>query len=717
MPPRTALILATLVAAAACSSSPSLQDCGSDAECGGGSLCHLGSCVANAPPAADFAAPTGATTHRLLSISPSLSDPEGRPVRARWSVSATVDGCAAEVEPDGAAVGLIFWCPGTYAVTLVPADDHGLEGAAVVRQVQVAQAVGAPSVSAGPAIAATHACDLAVPSCQVKAPDGSASLQLRAVASDPGAAALTFEWVSLPPALAAGDATLQATFLTSAAIDAPVVSIANGSGGAIAGTWRFRVRVRNPDGLLDQSFQEVVVGNRPPSGGPVGWIVPHAFAGGLFVAEGDVATGAVDPDGDALSAEGALTPAPHPGCVEAVTPGVVPATLHVRIACSLPADLTSQRTLEATVSDLNGGSLSISSALTIENRPPGIALDPSFAGTLTLDHRVEPCQLVPGGGFCYVSDGTDPFVVTDPDGDPLQVHSLAASVASNRPSSRGTVAVSGAARVFRFESPVALPGEFRSAAGATGFTLAASISDPLGASASLTLPLTLRNRKPVLVEAVPTASVPHVYDAASRRYLASAKGPLFEDPDGDPMWFTARTTSSCNRLALVAGRIEIGCERAWDYTLGGVPPLGIFLLPSLDEITVWDAWEGTSTVTRIEILDRPATVTAPILTSESCICATFGVLRRYVVSATGIPVPVAFADPDGDPAQMHVETRDALAQPGPVTCLPGWCDPKVNAWSTSGVNGTVVADGGTGSVLTTPFSVTAICTAAGTSCP
>jgi hypothetical protein len=719
---RSTLAAAAILLAAACTTSPSLQDCAADADCGAGNVCHAGSCAANAPPVADLDVPASVTTNRLLSLIPSASDPEGRPVATRWTVLATAGGCAPDVEPqDGPALEVVFWCAGTYEARLVPIDDQGLEGTTVVRSLEVTPASGAPSVTVAPAIAATHVCDAAASTCTVEGPDGSPSLQLGAVAADPGSAPLSYQWIALPPAFALEDPTLLVAFLTSTADDAPIAAIGNGSGGPIAGTYRFRVRVSNPDGLLAQAFQEVVVANEAPTGASGGWELPHAYVDGAFVAEGEVPSGAVDPDGDALIVQGALAPTPPASCTEAVTAGVTPGSVRVRIACTLPADLigAEPRTLTATITDANGAALAISAPLVIANRPPRIDLDPSLGGALSLEHRVEPCQLLTAAS-CFVVDGPDPFLVTDPDGDPLAPHLLGASVGAARPSSRGTVTLDGTLRRFRFETSVGAPAEFRSPSGASGFSLTASQADPWGATASVEAPLTIQNRKPILEESVGSVSVPHVYDASTRRYRASATGALFRDPDGDPLVLTGSAPPPCSGVTLEAGRITITCERAWDYTLGGLPPLDEFLATAPNQVTVSDGWEGVASGTWVHIQDRPATVSAPTTTSESCACVSgFSCTREYSVSKTGVTLPVALVDPDGDPAQIAVYANLSPTAPVPVTCLPGWCYPKVDGASTSSIHGSVV--GKTGGLVIPPvealFSVTPTCAAAGTCCP
>lgn len=369
---RSVVVLGTALFAAACVSSPSLSECSTDEECGSGNVCVAGSCVVDAPPAGDFAAPSGATTHRPMSIVPTLTDSEGRSVTARWSVSAPASACPPTVEPQvGDALSVIFWCPGTYEVSLTPVDSAGTEGAVVARSIKVTEAEGAPILEIDPSVVATHSCDLALPECIVLGLDSSAALHLEVSAVDPGGGALALSWTALPPDFAVYDPTLLVTFLTVPTVASPAVAIVNTSGGRISGTYRFRVRATNAAGLVEEAFQEILVGNGGPAAALGPWILSHWLEGGLYVAEGDLSTGTVDPDGDALFAEGTLSDSANlpPGCAETVTPGDASGSLHVRIACSTEAALigTTPRTLDATITDANGASLMLSSTLTIES--------------------------------------------------------------------------------------------------------------------------------------------------------------------------------------------------------------------------------------------------------------------------------------------------------------------------------------------------------------
>lgn len=712
----SALAVAALLLGVACSSSPSIRDCAQDSDCGAGSLCHQGACAANAPPVADLPAPVAPTTHRLVTLAPETMDPEGRPVTHRWTILAAVGGCEPDVEPAaGGALNAIFWCPGTYEATVVPVDDLGLEGAPAVATFEVAAATGAPTVEAGPAISATHRCEGTPLACQVLGPAGSPALELRAVGTEPDGAPLTWGWRALPPAGVAEDPSLSVTFAPGADAAQVTANISN-TGGAIAGLYRFRIRAEGPSGLIGQAVQQVVVANTAPTVAFPPAVLRHRYLDGTFVAEGERATGALDPDGDALIVSAAITPAPAAGCTEEAAPASVEA-VHLLISCPVASELIGDavRMLTLTVEDVNGATASASAPITISNEPPAIVTSrTSFLGLMPVGHRVEPCTLATGAA-CFVADGTDPFVVHDPDGDPLSHYQLGATVAADRTSSRGTIALDSEEYGFRFETPTSLPLQFMSTTGASGFSLNVTVQDPWGATASASLKLLIGNRPPVVKEAAPAVQVPHAYDAATRRYVATTEGALFEDPDGDPLDASSFTTGDCDALALVAGRAVIDCALAWDYSLGGLPPLAAFATLQPVAVEVADGWSNVRSSTNITILDRPATVTVPVTSVESCRCASDLPCWKYALSTSGVPIPALITDPDGDPSLVTLYLSGSSPTPATVTCLPGWCYPRADG--AGGISGILKAQqGGSSLYANTTFDVSPRCSTAGTCC-
>jgi hypothetical protein len=665
-----------------------------------------------------FPTPLGATTHRVVALLASSSDPEGRPVEHRWSIRAVTARCDPEPEPPaGSSFDVVFWCPGTYEATLTPVDDHGIEGAPVTRSFDVVAAVGAPEVTVEAALSASHACDLGLPSCRAIAPDGSSELPLMARGTDPGGGELTYEWSALPPEEVAASPGLDVAFIPGSSVDAPKASISN-TGGPIAGRYRFRVRARNAAGMLAQAYQEVIVENRAPVAAPSVLVVPHRYVDGLYVAEGDVDTTASDPDGDLLVAAGALSPAPPAGCDEEVSPGFG-GFVHVRIACALAEGLvgSAPRTLTVAVADANGGSTSFAAPLEIGNRPPELALHPDLGTDVyALDHRVAPCAINPGGS-CFVAESGDPFVATDPDGDPMHGYSLTVMVAPGLPASSASVAVAAGSFRLRYETPTFAPSQFRQPDGSSGFRAYASITDSLGGVASYSAPAFIRNRPPILKEAVPSAQVEHRYDAVTRRYRATVPGPAFEDPDGDPLGVAVSRGGFCGAVTLVSGRATIDCARLWDYSGGGIPPFSVAGFSGPTDLIASDGWESAVSTTEVTILDRPATVSVPSTVIENCYCKVLiAPVSVWAATLTDVELPLVLEDPDGDPAQITVKATalDASA-PTVGTHLPGWLTHTFT--SRTGTVQVYATSTTAAPALVHSLTVKTTCSLAGTLCP
>lgn len=706
---RVVAVLAAALLLPACADAPSLGACSCDADCGAGNACYAGTCVVNAPPSADFEPPTGAETHRVLSLVAATSDPEGGAVATRWSFRPVAGGCDVDAEPaSGGTVEVVFWCSGTYEATVVPIDPAGLEGAPAARAFAVAPSEGAPSVAAGAPIQARHRCDLGVPRCAVLGPDGAEGLSLEASATDPDGGTLRFEWRALPPAAVGADPSLRVTLLPDPVAPRPRAAIENG-GGAIAGTWRFRVRAIDPGGLVGQAWVIAEVANEAPVATPTAASLPHTHAGGIYAAEGEAAVLVVDPDGDAVTLTATLpSPAP-PSCTEGLERSE--RGFRVAIACTDPSDLIgpTPRTLLVRAADVHGAELHLEIPVAVENRPPvvhlagGIGLEP-----LELDHSSGPCALADGSA-CFLAEGTDPFLVFDPDGDPLGGYAFTVAVAGDRPSAAGAAWLEGGLQRFRFEAPVGRPLDFRSADGSSGFALSALARDPWTASAPTVLPIRIRNRPPAVVEAGPTVSVNHRYDAAALRYHATAPGPRFADPDGDPLSASLDTTAPCQSATLDAdGRAEVQCARAWDWRSTGRPPLALFAVGTKPTITVTDGWEAAGSPAPITILDRPPKLPALATSVEGCECRPGS--SCPLGEEVAFPLPVTYADPDGDPARVSVWASAEVDLDTPTLgCVPEACAAAAFAEEASllavagffddarfDVHGTITADTGSG---------------------
>ena len=118
-----------------------VRTCSTDAECGPGALCLQSACVANRPPVAALQVPASPATNRVLFIDATATDPDPGDAVARftWSVTPLGAGCEAEPEPTtGPRLEVVFWCAGTYEVSVLAEDGRGGASAPARQIVEVA---------------------------------------------------------------------------------------------------------------------------------------------------------------------------------------------------------------------------------------------------------------------------------------------------------------------------------------------------------------------------------------------------------------------------------------------------------------------------------------------------------------------------------------------------------------------------------------------------
>lgn len=281
--------------------------------------------------------------------------------------------------------------------------------------------------------------------------------------------------------------------------------------------------------------------------------------------------------------------------------------------------------------------------LIVGNRPPAIGLAPAqFSG----HHRHEEAR--------YVADVPLALDATDPDGDPVRAaFALSASIAH------------GCSHGFAPDGPLTSqltlscldPAEL---AGEVAWTVAATVSDANGASATRSIPLRILNRPPFFEmeggAAVPAyATVPHVFEpcaqAAGRCYRTDELAIVPRDPDGDPL------------VSSAAPGLEAG--RPHSRGAGWIDPTGVarFAFETdgghAAEFRAADGASGFSAVVSAEdpfgasaSLSLPVRIAnaAPVIEVAQAIVAA-GHFYDRAASRYHVP-PAAVAsihDPDGDP--------------------------------------------------------------------
>ncbi|HUL60860.1 MAG TPA: hypothetical protein VLU43_16385 [Anaeromyxobacteraceae bacterium] len=681
-----------LLAACGGGTPPPPRSCTADGDCGPHALCVSNACVADAAPRADFTVPSPLATNRLLRFVSTASDPDDGVAVQHWSVTAVDGACAPDPESgEGPALDVLFLCPGAFDVELWVVDGGGLGAAPRKVRIQVAQTPGAPSVTAGPALAADHRCSGEPLACRAVDALGGTSFALDAAGLDPDAQAVTYQWTAVPPARPEGSPAPTATFTPGATAQRPTVTLSS-DGGPIAGTWRFKVRVRDVEGLLGQSEQLLVVGNRPPEVAATTFALPHRYDGSRFVASGPLAIDVVDPDGDPV--EGRIAVAePGASCVDAFSDG----TLDLAISCDAAADLALARSVDYLGSDGNGGVATAHIPLAVLNRPPVVALDLGnpAANLAWVPHTVRACDV----GACFSAKGTSPFIVDDPDGDPLGPVTVTLSLEPNRPNSTGAV-WTDEVRVTRFEflTPVTAPFEFRDRGGMTGFHLHAKVSDPWVESAPFDARVAVANHAPALDAGLAAADVDHTYDLAGKAYRASATFSPFVDPDGDPIALSIGAVDPACEVSASGAWISADCSLPYDATVlpPTPPPLATFVTGHAIALAAADPWETVTGTASVNVLDRPPAVWAgPLVTNAACQCDDGAWLFGPFT------LPVAYSDPDGDPVVVQAAPgtgAECTASPCRVVARPPTESSNVDVTVTDGL-----------AVTSGTYAVTATC--------
>ena len=295
-----------------------------------------------------------------------------------------------------------------------------------------------------------------------------------------------------------GDALTYAATSTDTAVATAAVSGSTLAIGAVArGTASVTVTATDPEGLGATQIFQSTIPNRPP--GPTGTIPQQTLHLGDTITV-DLSPYFDDPDGDALtyaaasSAAGvaAVTVSGSTVTVAAVARGTTTVTVTARD----PDGLTAMQTFESRV----------------PNRPPGPV------GTFP-DQTLHIGDTVSADLSSYFDD---------PDGD-----SLTYSASSSHPVV-AAAAVSGSSVTITAFSK-----------GSTTVTLTAT--DPEGLATKQTFGSTVPNRPPNPVGTVPDRTV------RIGKTIAAPLASYFDDPDGDPLTYTAASSNTAVATVSVSG--------------------------------------------------------------------------------------------------------------------------------------------------------------------
>jgi hypothetical protein len=470
-------------------------------------------------------------------------DPGDRVAGYSWEV-AVAGAVPAGCEPLAGGAGsadftVLFPCGGEFEVSLVVADELGLESAPTLLRLQVAQSPEPPLVTVGPDLAVDHRCTGLPLRCTSW--DGSSSaFALSAEASGPPGVAFQYRWAASPPPELAGLPAPRAVFSPGPDHPSPAVVVET-DGTAIAGVWSFRVEATDSRGMVAVGRQQVSVGNRAPvlvGGGMVE--LPHAYdrAAGIFRASGTTTPASwSDPDGDPVVSLGFSFVHEGDGGsafqgedlgdrarVDVAVPYVRPSDAALLIGPGV------RRRVDLAVADANGARTATSWTIAVGNRPPRVRTPVTSASA---DHSFD----VAGGRYLARAPLS---TWVDDDGDPL-FPAVSGSAACGEVSE-----VLGTAWVTCSTPYSGVPGV---QAIARRHDLAIAMRDPWDAAPAQVTSLEVRNRRPRLLAT--TAGIPAACAPSTRCCEPSGTGsclehdvtwgpgegavPLVVDDDGDPL--------------------------------------------------------------------------------------------------------------------------------------------------------------------------------------
>ena len=345
----------------------------------------------------------------------------------------------------------------------------------------------------------------------------------------------------------------------------------------------------------------------------------------------------------------------------------------------------------------------------VGNRPPVV----SGGGTVALPHAYEAATGI------FVAAGNTPTATwTDPDGDPITL----VGFSSSRTGDGGNVFdLQGQGDHARLTVvvPYTRPGDAAFLIGPeVRRHVDLIVADVNGARGAAGWDVTISNRAPRLVTAVPIASVDHSFEVAAQRYAAQAALSSWVDDDGDPVEFSSSGDPLCLDLANRQGTAWVTCSLAY----AGRPAAASFAGTRSIRVAARDPFEpGPSQDTTLEIRNRPPrplAVNVEFFTSctntraccevdpETRACMEF----KYRYDPVSMLVPLV-VDDDGDPLDLTATASGTcLAVAGaPLSCDPGGCsfelslcgDPSFCSRSKPGGSLALTASDGLGSLSST----------------
>lgn len=307
--------------------------------------------------------------------------------------------------------------------------------------------------------------------------------------------------------------------------------------------------------------------------------------------------------------------------------------------------------------------------VSVRNRPPVVTFEPAAP----FPHAFDAARSV------FTSEGALHWSVVDPDGDPVQVTAVWRHLGDGDDAIfEGELA--GSLATFAVEVPYAAPADALRLRGGDGLArrvelLALDANRALGRGAG---EVEIGNRPPVSVGGAFDQVVPHRFDRARSRYVATVRAGSFVDPDGDPL-VDSVGPGLCGTIHVAGNDATVECSVPFE----GIPVVDRLAGFRTFTVPVRDPWDAATSVPvrTVEILNsRPTLSAAPSLTTVAATPwfepkALFsGCPWRYSVSGSAFDVVPAASDPDGDPILVAVrQTVAGSASPDGAVCSGPGC--------------------------------------------
>jgi hypothetical protein len=275
--------------------------------------------------------------------------------------------------------------------------------------------------------------------------------------------------------------------------------------------------------------------------------------------------------------------------------------------------------------------------VSVRNRPPVVEFQPAGPFPHVYD----------AGRALFVSSGTLAWSVLDPDGDPVEATATWRHVGDGGASFDGEITHTAVS--FTAQVPYAAPEDALRLRGGEGLSrrIELAIVDANGAEGATAAEIEIGNRPPVWTGGSIDTLVPHRFDRAGSRYVATVRAGAFIDPDGDPIVGGAGS-GPCGTARVEGNDAWVECS----VPFVGVPALDKLVGPRTFTVPVRDPWDGPASarVQSVQILNSPPGVWgAPTPAAVPCRRLNDNAPPLFTVSDLLFDVAPAVLDPDGDP--------------------------------------------------------------------